>query len=203
MKKTLLLFCAALALVFASCNQKEGAAKQATQQPQQVDFKIEQGSRMPIAVVNLDTLLNNYDLALEANETLMKKQEDVRLDLSQRARSLQNEMVEFQKKLENQAFLSRERAENEQRRLMRKEQELQELEQNKSQELMLEQQNLSMQMSDSINNVINAINADGKYHLIISTSALNNNVLFRADEYDITYEVLDVLNERYNKSQKK
>lgn len=166
------------------------------------EVKIEEGCKLPIAVVNIDTLLNNYDLAITANEQLLKKQEDARLDLNQRARSLQNEMVDFQNKLENQAFLSRERAENEQRRLMRKEQELQTLEQEKSQELMIEQQNLSLQMRDSINNAISTINASGKYHLILSTSTLNDNVLFAADAYDITYEVLDILNERYNYSGK-
>ena len=194
--KKLLLFCVA-AMMMASCNQP---AKQAeTANAEHCNVKIEEGCRLPIAVINVDTLLSSYDLALEENERLMRKQEDIRLDLNQRANSLQNEMIDFQKKLENQAFLSRERAEAEQRRLMKKEQDLQLLSQEKEQEYMIEQQQVGMQVQDSINSVIRALNETGKYHLVISTSALNNNVLFAAPEYDITQEAIEMLNERYNK----
>lgn len=195
--KKILLFCVA-AMMLASCNQ---ATKQAeTDNAEQCNVKVEEGCRLPIAVINVDTLLSSYDLALVENERLLRKQEDIRLDLNQRATSLQNEMIDFQKKLENQAFLSRERAEAEQRRLLKKEQDLQLLSQEKEQEYMLEQQQVGLQVQDSINSVIRALNATGKYHLIISTSALNNNVLFAAPEYDITKEAIDMLNERYNKS---
>ena len=195
--KKLLLFCVAVVLM-ASCNQP---AKQAeTTCATACNMKVEEGCRLPIAIVNVDTLLNSYDLALEENERLMRKQEDIRLDLNQRANSLQNEMIDFQKKLENQAFLSRERAEAEQRRLLKKEQDLQLLSQEKEQEYMLEQQQVGLRVQDSINSVIRALNATGKYHLVISTSALNNNVLFAAPEYDITAEAIELLNERHNNS---
>ena len=197
MKKNL-LFCVA-AIMMASCNQP---AKQAdvTAESAICKVNVEEGCRLPIAVVNVDTLLNSYDLALEENERLMRKQEDIRLDLNQRLNSLQNEMIDFQKKLENQAFLSRERAEAEQRRLVKKEQDLQLLTQEKEQEFLLEQQQVGLRVQDSINSVIRALNATGKYHLVISTSALNNNVLFAAPEYDITNEAIEMLNERHNKS---
>ncbi len=193
--KKLLLFCVA-AIMMASCNQP---AKQAdTTEATTCNVKVEEGCRLPIAVINVDTLLQSYDLNLEESERLMRKGEDMRLDLNQRANSLQNEMIDFQKKLENQAFLSRERAEAEQRRLVKKEQDLNTLAQEKEQELMLEQQQLSIRLLDSINSAIRTLNADGKYHLVITTSALNNNVLFAAPEYDITAEAIELLNERYN-----
>ena len=193
--KKLLLFCVA-AIMMASCNQP---AKQAdTTEAITCNVKVEEGCRLPIAVINVDTLLQSYDLNLEESDRLMRKGEDMRLDLNQRANSLQNEMIDFQKKLENQAFLSRERAEAEQRRLVKKEQDLNTLAQEKEQELMLEQQQLSIRLLDSINSAIRTLNADGKYHLVITTSALNNNVLFAAPEYDITAEAIELLNERYN-----
>lgn len=193
MKK--LLFIALAAVAFASCAKNDNG-QQTTSAPVAV---LEEGVLLPVAVVNTDTLLNNYDLAIEANEQLLKKQEDMRLDLNQRARNLQNEMIDFQNKLENQAFLSRDRAESEQNRLLKKEQDLQQLEQTKSQELMVEQQNLSERLLDSINSVINDLNASGKYALIISTNSMNNNLLFCDPNYDITKQVTEMLNERYNK----
>ena len=195
--KKILLFCVA-AVMMASCNQPAKQAEAAV--AEQCNVKVEEGCRLPIAVVNVDTLLSNYDLALEENERLMRKQEDIRLDLNQRANSLQNEMIDFQKKLENQAFLSRERAEAEQRRLLKKEQDLQVLSQEKEQELIIEQQQVGLRVQDSINSVIRTLNATGKYHLVISTSALNNNVLFAAPEYDITAEAIELLNARHNNS---
>lgn len=196
--KKILLFCVA-AIMMASCNQPAQQAD-VTAESATCKVNVEEGCRLPIAVVNVDTLLNSYDLALEENERLMRKQEDIRLDLNQRLNSLQNEMIDFQKKLENQAFLSRERAEAEQRRLVKKEQDLQLLTQEKEQEFLLEQQQVGLRVQDSINSVIRALNATGKYHLVISTSALNNNVLFAAPEYDITNEAIEMLNERHNKS---
>ena len=195
--KKILLFCVA-AMMLASCNQ---ATKQAeTDNVEKCNVKVEEGCRLPIAVINVDSLLQSYDLNLEESDRLMRKGEDMRLDLNQRANSLQNEMIDFQKKLENQAFLSRERAEAEPRRLVKKEQDLNILAQEKEQELILEQQQLSVRLLDSVNSVIRTLNVDGKYHLVITTSALNNNVLFAAPEYDITKEAIDMLNERYNKS---
>ena len=197
--KKLLLFIAA-AITLASCNQPATQNESATSESACCNTKIEDGCRLPIAVVNVDSLLNNYDLALEENERLMRKQEDITLDLNQRARSLENEMIDFQKKLENQAFLSRERAEAEQRRLMKKEQDLQLLGQEKQAELLQDNQQVGIRVQDSINSAIRTLNANGKYHLVITTSALNNNVLFAAPEYDITDEAIELLNARHNNS---
>jgi outer membrane protein len=194
--KKLLLFCVAVVMM-ASCNQPAKQAETACDST--CNVKIEAGCRLPIAVINVDSLLQSYDLNLEESDRLMRKGEDMRLDLNQRANSLQNEMIDFQKKLENQAFLSRERAEAEQRRLVKKEQDLNILAQEKEQELMLEQQQLSVRLLDSVNSVVRILNEDGKYHLVITTSALNNNVLFTAPGYDITAEAIELLNARYNK----
>ncbi len=157
--------------------------------------------KLPIAYVNIDSLLLNYQFAKESNETLLKKQEDSRLDLNVQARQLQGEMAEFQRKLENNAFLSRERAEQEQNRLMRKEQDLQQLNAKLSQELMEVQQKVSEELRDTINAFLKEYNKDKKYELIISNTA-SDNILLANEGYDITQEVIEVLNERYNKKKK-
>jgi outer membrane protein len=157
--------------------------------------------KLPIAYVNIDSLLLNYQFAQESNETLLKKQEDSRLDLNVKARQLQGEMAEFQRKLENNAFLSRERAEQEQNRLIRKEQDLQELNSKLSQELMDVQMRISEQLRDSIQSFLKDFNKNKKYELIISNTA-NDNILLANDGYDITQEVIDMLNQRYSKKKR-
>ncbi len=153
---------------------------------------------LPIAYVNVDSLLLNYQLAIESNETMMKKQEDSRLDLNVKARQLQNEMAEFQRKLENNAFLSRDRAESEQNRLMKKEQDLQQLNNKLTQEIMDLQQKIAEQLRDSITIFLSEFNKNKQFELILSNTA-NDNILIPNERYNITQEVTDGLNSRYNK----
>ena len=151
---------------------------------------------MPIAYINVDSLLLNYQFAKDANESLIKRQEDSRLNINTKARQLQNEMGGFQRKLETNAFLSRDRAEQEQNRLMKRQQELQELDGQLSQQLMQTQQKMSEELRDTINSFLKEFNKDGKYQLILSNTS-SDNVLYATPGYDITNEVTKLLNERF------
>jgi len=151
--------------------------------------------KLPIAYINVDSLLLHYQFAKDANESLIKKQEDSRLTINSRARQLQTEMGEFQRKLENNAFLSRERAEQEQLRLQKKQQELQELDGKLSQQLLQVQQKMSEELRDTINKFMKEYNKNNQYEIIISNTS-NDNVLYAAKSYDITAEVTKLLNER-------
>lgn len=153
---------------------------------------------MPVAYLNVDSLLANYTFAQDASEKLMSKQEDARLKMNTKLRTFQNEVADFQRKLENNAYLSRERAEKDQQKLAKKEQELQELEAKLTQDIMLENQTLNQQLSDSLNNFLKEFNADGRYHVILSNTA-KDNVLMANEQYDITDEVVNGLNARYKK----
>ena len=152
--------------------------------------------KLPIAYVNVDSLLLHYEFAKESNESLIKKQEDSRLKINTLARQLQNEMGDFQRKLENNAFLSRDRAQQEQTRLQKKQQDLQELDGSLSKQLVQVQQKMSEQLRDTINNFMKEYNKDHKYQLIISNTS-SDNILYAEKTYDITAEVTKLLNERY------
>lgn len=151
---------------------------------------------LPIAFINLDSVLLNYTLAQECGEQLMKKQEDARLKLNTKMRTFQNEYADFQRKVENNAFLSRERAENEANRLQRKQEELQALEEQLTQDILTEQQQLNIRLADSLTNYLNEYNQDGRFHLILSNQG-RDNVLTATEGYDITDEIITALNARY------
>lgn len=153
---------------------------------------------LPIAYVNIDSLLLNYTFAKNANEALISKQEDSRATLNQKARQLQNEMDEFNRKLEHNAFLSRERAEDAQKSILKKQQDLQQLEGNLTQQLLEQQEKMNRQLRDTINAFFKEYNKDGKYELIISNTA-NDNILFSKKTYDITSDVITQLNARAKK----
>ncbi len=151
--------------------------------------------KLPIAYINIDSLLSNYQFAKDANESLIKRQEESRLTVNTRARELKIEMGEFQRKLENNAFLSRERAEQEQQRLLRKQQDLQDMDGKLSQQLMQLQQKMSEELRDTINAFMKHYNKGKKYEMIISNTS-SDNILYAAKGYDITAEVTKLLNER-------
>lgn len=153
---------------------------------------------LPFAYINIDSLLLNYQFARDANETLIKKEEDSRLTFNAKARQLQNEVNEFQRKLENNAFLSRERAEREQTRLLEKQQELQQLEAKLTQELYVEQQKINEQLRDTITSFLAEYNKTKTYEIIFSNTA-NDNILHADKKYDITPDIIEILNKRFVK----
>ncbi len=153
---------------------------------------------LPIAYINLDSLLENYQFAIEANDQIMSKQEDARLKLNTRARNLQNKAADFQRKLDNNAFLSRERAEQEAMKIQKEQQELQELEAKLSQDIAMELQDINLQLADSLTNYLKEYNADGRFQMILSNTG-KDNILMAADALDITNDVIEGLNARYSK----
>ena len=169
----------------------------APEAPQSVAAPVVEGA-MPVAYLNVDSLLLQYTYAQEMTEKLLRKQEDARLKLNTKARTLQKEMEDFQRKLENNAFLSRERAENEQQRLLRKQQELEDLDAKLTQEIMTENQKFNMQLADTLMAFLKDFNADGRYQIILSNNA-KDNILMAAEGYDITSAVVSGLNSRYTK----
>src|ERR1035437_1946050 len=197
MKNLSLIFNAILAIavvvlfVLVLGSKSSTPAKQAVQGKEPII-----AGKLPIAYINIDSLLLHYQFAKEANESLIKKQEDSRLTINTKARQLQTEMGEFQHKLENNAFLSRERAEQEQARLQKKQQDLQALDGDLSKQLGQVQQRMSEQLRDTINSFMKQYNKDHKYQMIISNTS-SDNILYADKSYDITAEVTKLLNARY------
>jgi outer membrane protein len=153
---------------------------------------------LPVAYVNVDSVLVKYNFAIDANEQLMKKQEDARLKINTKLRSFQNDVNDFQRKLQNNAFLSRERAEQAQQALAKKEQDIQQLEAKLIQEILEENQKVNAQLADSLTNYLNIFNEEAKYHIIFSNNA-KDNLLLANEQYDITEKIIEGLNARYKK----
>ena len=152
---------------------------------------------LPIAYVNVDSLLLNYNYSKDLNEIILKKKENSRANITQKARSLESEMKDFQRKIENNAFLTRERAEQEQQRLLKKQEELQNLDNQLAQELMQEQQKLNEQLRDTIVSQLRAFNQDKGFQVVFSNT-VGDNILLAGDTYDITAELLEFLNRNYS-----
>ncbi len=191
MKKFFTISIVALCLI--ACG---GNSKKEVKTPVNTAVTANAASSVAIGVVNTDSILDKYTFAIKARETTTKKAEDARLSLNTKARQLQQEMAEFQKKIENNAFLSRERAEQEAARLQKKEIEVRTLGETLETQFMNEQQKLSLQLKDSIALAISEINKDKRFAIIVSTSSLTDNVLYADESLNITNEILEFLNSR-------
>ena len=115
-------------------------------------------SGMKIAYVEIDTLLAKYNFCIDLNEAMVKKSENVRLTLNQKATELDKQKQEFQTKFQNNAYLSQERAQQEYNRIAKLEQDLQALSNKLQAELMSENEKNSLQLRDSINSFLNEYN---------------------------------------------
>ncbi len=156
---------------------------------------------LPVAYVNTDTLLLNYNYAKDLNDALMHKVETSRASINQKGQQLSAEMVDFENKVNNNAFLSRERAVSEQQRLEKKQRDLQELMARNQNELEMERLRVNQQLSDTVMVALKIFNASKKYQFIFSNAG-NDNILLANEAYDITKQVLEFLNSRYKPEKK-
>ncbi len=182
-------------LTFTQCNQ---TPQQVPATPQVV---YSNGAPLKIAYVDIDTLLVNYSLWIELNEEMIRKEENVRATLNEKAKSLQTDYEDFERKLNNNAFATRERAEAEQNRILKKREELETLQERLTNELAIENNKNSLLFRDSINAYIRDYNKEQGYNIILSR--IGDNILYIDNAMNITQEVINGLNERHEKSKKK
>lgn len=152
-------------------------------------------SAIRIAYVDIDTLLTSYNLWIELNEQMIRKEEDVRATLNEKAKNLQNDYEDFERKLNNNAFVSRERAEAEQNRILKKREELEALSERLSSELAIENEKNSVLFRDSINAYIRDYNKVHGYNVILSR--IGDNILHIDYAMNITQDIIDGLNARH------
>ena len=188
----------AMILLFAQCSNNQSTPSQ-TATPTAVGGS----TNMKIAYVEIDSLLTKYRFWNDLNELMIQKEENIRTTLNEKAKELDREMrEEFQRKLENNGFATRERAEQENLRLSQKQRDLQQLQEKLAADLQTENQKNSLQLRDSINSFLKIYNKTKGYSLIISNTGFDN-LLYADTAYNITQEIVEGLNARYNPSSAK
>lgn len=190
------LCASALMLTFTQCNQ---APQQTPVAPQAVCC--DSTPTLRIAYVDIDTLLVNYKLWIQLNEEMIRKEENIRATLNEKMKNLQTDFEEFERKLNNNAFATRERAESEQNRILKKRQELEELQERLSNELAIETNKNNILFRDSINTFVQEYNKQKGYNVILSR--IGDNILYIDNDMNITQEIIDGLNARYDANKKK
>lgn len=191
------LFAFATMLFFTQC-AKQQSAEQSTGDAAATTAVAEKSIK--IAFVDIDSLLSKYEFSIILNKEMLRKEEDMRMKLSEKAKTLQADYDDFQRKLQNNVYATRERAEEEQARILKQKDALEKLEQRLIGELSAESQKNNITLHDSINSFLKAYNAEKKFDLILSR--VGDNILFANDALNITEEVINGLNTRYTPATK-
>jgi outer membrane protein len=160
-----------------------------------LDSSLITAGSMPMAYIDVDSLMQNYQYSIDLNEQITRKYENSRANLTEKLRRLQSEAADFQRKIETGSFLSQERAQSEQQRLVKKQEELQQLEVQLSQELGEEQMRLNEELRKTIISQLKEFNRNKGYHVVYGK--INDNILYADDAYNITNEVIGFLNKNY------
>ncbi|MBO5919132.1 MAG: OmpH family outer membrane protein [Bacteroidales bacterium] len=193
MKQLKLILTVAVAAIICSC-----AANGNTNGAQQANAASEtpaaQGS---IVYIQLDSLVNQYDMYNDLKSELESKVQAVQEDLTKKGRSFESAVKDFQAKIDK-GLLTRSQAEEQQQKLVEREQNLQGLSQQKQMELAEEEAVMMRRVMDAIQTYITKYNQDKGYALILSVPVLAGD-----PSLNITQDILAGLNEEYIKSKNK
>ena len=178
----------------ASCND----SKQDTKPAAKTD-KVAAKDNLPnYRYVDLDTVLAKYALAKDYNEEMMRMQSSMESTMRTHEKRLQSQAAVMQNKMNNNGYLTRESYEQDQSSLNSMQAEAQKqaatLQSNFEQQALQAQKNVN----DSINAFIEEYNKSRGYDAIFFKAA----TLYINPALDITDDVVEGLNARYNKVKK-
>lgn len=205
MKKLFTIVCTALFSVTAifamvSCGSADekadstGKVAKTTQQRPAAKTKTDASSLPNYRYVDSDTLLAKYNLAVDYQEEMLRQQNSYDNTARQRQSAIQSLMAKYQQQMQNGQMdeASYNKAMQDiQSRQQAAEKELGQMQMN-MQNQMLEAQKV---VNDSIMNYIKEYNLSYGYDAILMKAA----TLYINPDLDITAEVLEGLNARYNK----
>ena len=183
-----------LSLIAASCNN--------TQQNTTGENKAPEAAAAQGAIVyfNLDTILNDYDMANDLRSVVETKVNSINQEVTRRRNKIEKDIKAFSDKL-NKGLLTQSVAQTQNQKLVEQQQSFETYAGQKQQEILEEQQVMMNQIADAINNYITEFNADGKYAMIIATQGdiLSTPVVAADPALDITDILLEGLNAAYVK----
>lgn len=206
MKKIHLTIAAAIiasGLFTSACDSDKNSGKndsKKAQKTEKVSDKKQETHVLPnYRYVDIDTVLSKYNLAKDYNEEIIRLQTNMESQVKKHQTEIQNFATTMQNKMQNNGYLSEASYRQDEKSLANL--------QNKAQKNMASLQSnfetSAMQAQQAVNDSISAFvkeyNKTRGYDAIL----LKNATLYINPELDITDEIVEGLNARYNKVNKK
>lgn len=162
----------------------DGAAKEA-----------EAAKALKIAYVNQDSIMQNYNLAKDVSESIMRNSNKLETAQRQKATEVQNFAAEMQRKYESNGYLSEASFKADQKKLQKMQVDAETYVVNLQRTVQNELQQSNIQLNDSIDKFMNEYAKSNGYDIILQKAA----TFYIGNSYDVTSDVITKLNARYNK----
>ncbi len=150
-------------------------------------------SDLKVAYVNVDTLLNHYDLYNNLMINYYNKQNTYERQLQSKLTAIQRQAMTVQDQYQK-GLITTVTYQQKMQNLQVEQEKVQQWYQEKSQELAQDQQIIMNRVTDSIISTINEFNKDAQYYLILNKAAL----LYGTPTMDITDTIINLMNSKVN-----
>jgi len=181
------------ALVFSSCDSKNGTATSGSTGGESSEIKI---SDLKIAYIHTDSVINNYTYFVEKSAEIAEKGKKFEGELSNRAKGFEQEVANFQKSA-NTMTMNQARAKEEE--LVTKERNLVTYRDNIMQELSADENKLYNEVYDRIQVYLKDYAKDNELEMILSYTR-GGGVWYANEALDITKSVSEGINKSYETS---
>lgn len=152
-------------------------------------------SELPIAYVQIDSLLNQMTMYADLTDNLTTKQQKLETSFGSQYQSFEKEVLDFQNKA-NKGLLTRKEAQDIETQLGNKRNELENQRNSYMNELQEEGRVSQNKVINYIMEYLKEYNADNKYPYVLSYS-FGGGILYANKGLDITSEVLAGINTKY------
>ncbi|GEM_PF-5236137 len=197
MKKLYLVFCFASLVLLNACQEGNGKSKE--KEPTKSTSIAPSNGSLPIACVNLDTLKLYHKLYEELETRIKSEQRKAERQLSSKEQQYRKEVDNFKRRVQG-GLVSDKEIQEKGLAFQKKEQELMMQQRALSQGLAATEQELIQEWFDTISTYMEEYNKDKGYQVVLPYQA--GTFLYMNNALDITEEVLEGLNEKYDADEK-
>jgi len=189
------IFVAAALLLVASCSNGNAGTAAGSASPADSSAN----GRMVIRYIDGDSLMANYNLAKEISEAMLLRSNQLDSEQQKRGAEITRFGNEIQNKYQNNGYLTQESFNADQAKLQQMQVDAQNYMAKLQRDAQNEMQQYNMQLNDSVENFINEYAKLKGYDMIIYKAS----GVYMDAKFDVTKEVVDGLNKRYTKVEKK
>ena len=186
----------ALAIVmFASCNK----STEGTNAAAPADNAAGNPAAAVIRYIDGDTLMAKYNLAIDINEAMLRRSNQLDNEQMKRGNEINRLGNEIQNKYKNNGYLTEDSFNADQNRLAKMQNDAQTYLAKLQRDAQNEMMQYQIQLNDSVQNFIKTYAKEKGYDVILYKAS----AVYIDAKYDVTNDVIEGLNKRYTKVEKK
>lgn len=180
--------------MFTSCaeSKKESGAATAAEVKSETP-------QMVIRYIDEDSLLAQYNLAKDINEAMLRRSNQFDSEQQRRARDIQKLAGDIENKYKSNGYLTQESFNADQNKLAKMQGDAENYLARLQRDIQSEMLQNQIQLNDSINNFLKAYCKEKGFDAVLRKTA----TFYMDSKYEVTGEVVEGLNKRYNKVEKK